>query len=57
MVFVLLFASYLAGVLISVDWEAGGFTAGAAGGAVVGAVGAAVVLAGRLVRRRMSGRP
>lgn len=56
-VFVLLFASYLAGVLISVDWAAGGFTAGAAVGAVIGSVGAAFVLAVRLVRRRMSRRP
>ncbi len=52
--FALLFASYLVGMLTAVDWAAGGFTAGAAVGAVIGSVGAAVALAVRLVRRRTS---
>jgi hypothetical protein len=50
--FALLFASYLAGLLTAVDWAAGGFTVGAAVGAMIGAVGALVVLAVRLLRRR-----
>lgn len=50
--FALLFASYLAGLLTAVDWAAGGFTVGAATGAAIGAVGALVVLVVRLVRRR-----
>lgn len=50
--FALLFATFSAGMLVSVDWAAGGFTAGAAVGAAVGAVGGAVYMVARLVWRR-----
>ena len=51
-VFLALFATFVVGMLVSVDWNAGGFAGGMAGGAAVGSALGLVAVGGRMVWRR-----